>query len=287
MSEIVLPTFFLCGAPKSGTTSLYEYCAQHPSICMSRPKETQLFFKYYQKGIDWFTRECFGHYDGEFAIGEASVRNMMHKEVVAPRIKEHCRNPRLIFILRDPVERIWSHYRFEVNIGFLPPTADFSGLIRDETSEWRQEMIEMGMYHDQLSYYAELFPRNRMKVFLFRDLVEDAGEVMRRLFKFIGVDPTVEVDTETKHNSSDRLTNARLYRIIYRAWAPVKSFLPQRVLKNLFTLRSAVRGLFFQTKEKVDSPSMRREDRHYLKDLYTPENERLEEWLGRDVSHWT
>ncbi|MCS4136385.1 hypothetical protein GGP44_003063 [Salinibacter ruber] len=80
---------------------------------MSRPKETCFFFEDYEKGIGWFSNECFSHYDGEAAIGEASAGNMMHREV-APRIKTHCPNARLVFVLRDPVERIWSHYRFDM-----------------------------------------------------------------------------------------------------------------------------------------------------------------------------
>ena len=81
MSDRVLPTFFLCGAPKAGTTWLYEYCTEHPDVCMSRPKETGFFFEDYGKGIDWFSNECFHHYDGKPAVGEASAGNMMHREV--------------------------------------------------------------------------------------------------------------------------------------------------------------------------------------------------------------
>jgi hypothetical protein len=74
---------------------------------MSRPKETCFFFEDCEKGIDWFSNECFLHYDGEHAVGEASAGNGMHRKVT-PRIASHCPEAHLVFVLCDPVERIWS-----------------------------------------------------------------------------------------------------------------------------------------------------------------------------------
>jgi hypothetical protein len=82
MSNRVLPTFFLCSAPKAETTSLYEYCAEHPEVCMSRPKETGFFFENYEKGIDWFSETHFSHYQGEEVIGEASAGNMIQPSML-------------------------------------------------------------------------------------------------------------------------------------------------------------------------------------------------------------
>jgi hypothetical protein len=142
---------------------------------------------------------------------------MMHREV-APRIATHCPGARLVFVLRDPVERLWSHYRFDINVGNLPPTADFSELIRDEESDWRKVMVELGMYHDQLLNYADYFSRDQMRVFLFRTFADDTEYVVHQLFDFIGVDSSSEVDTEERHNESSRPTNARLYQALYRMW---------------------------------------------------------------------
>jgi hypothetical protein len=210
---------------------------------------------------------------------------MMHREV-APRIREHCPEARLIFVLRDPVERVWSHYRFDINVGLLPPTTDFSELIRDESSEWRQIMIGLGMYRDQLENYAEHFDREQMRIFLFRDFVEDTDRVVRCLFAFIGADPYAEANTEETHNESSHLTNATLYRLLYQAWHPLKRALPNQALDALFGIRSSIRGLFFASEEQ-ETPSMAAADRRYLSDLYMTPNAQLEKWLGRDLSHWS
>ena len=285
MSNSVLPTFFLCGAPKAGTTSLYEYCAEHPAVCMSRPKETGFFFEDYGRGIDWFSESYFSHYQGEEAIGEASAGNMMHQEV-APRIREHCPGARLVFVLRDPVERVWSHYRFDINVGFLPPTTDFSELIRDESSRWREIMVELGMYRNQLENYAEYFEHEQMQVFLFREFVEDTDRVVRHLFEFIGVDPEAEVNTGEVHNETSQLKSATLYRLLYQAWHPLKKTLPERALEALFGIRSSIRSLFFASGTQ-EAPSMKDTDRQHLGEIYNQPNARLEEWLERDLSHWT
>jgi hypothetical protein len=252
---------------------------------MSQPKETGFFFENYEKGIDWFSETHFSHYQGEKAIGEASAGNMMHREV-APRIREHCPEARLIFVLRDPVERVWSHYRFDINVGSLPPTADFSELIRDESSGWREIMIELGMYRDQLENYAEHFDREQMRVFLFRDFVEATDRVVGRLFEFIGVDPEAEVDTGEAHNETSHLKNAALYQLLYQAWHPLKKFLPARALEAMFGLRSSIRGLFF-TSGHQETPTIATADRRYLSDIYAIPNKQLENWIGCDLSHWS
>lgn len=210
---------------------------------------------------------------------------MLHREV-APRIKTHCPEARLIFVLRDPVERLWSHYRFDINVGNLPPTSDFSNLIRDEASEWREVMVELGMYRDQLAHYADHFSREQMKIFLFREFTSDTDAVVRRVFEFVGVNPDADIDTDARHNETSHLTNAGLYQLLYRTWAPVKSA-PAFIVERLFGLRSTVRGLFFQSEGKQEAPSMSTADRRYLREVYETPNARLEEWLGRDLTDWT
>lgn len=246
---------------------------------MSRPKETGFFFANYEKGLDWFSEKYFSHYDGESEVGEASAENMLYGSKVEPRIKQHFPEAKLIFVLRDPVERLWSQYRFEINVGYLPPTTDFSELIRDPASDWRQTMVEMGMYHEQLVRYADHFDDPQMRIFLFEDFVENTDEVVEQLFEFIGVDSEVEVETEKVHNESYHLRNAALYRSLYRVWEPVKQRLSNAAREALFGLRSTVRGWFFQS-DAVNKPALAEEDRQYLGELYARQNGKLEERLG-------
>lgn len=147
-------------------------------------------------------------------------------------------------------------------------------------------MVELGMYHKQLMRYAKYFNDEQIQIFLFRDFIENTRDVVRRLFDFIGVNPNLEVGTNERHNESSRLTNARLYQVLYRAWSPVKSVLPEMALERLFGLRSTVRSFFFRSGEET-KPSLKVADQKYLSDLYDQPNARLEAWLEHDLSHWT
>lgn len=278
--------FSICGAPKAGTTSLYAYLAQHPRVCLSRPKETGYFFENYDEGLEGFWQNHFDHCDEEVsAVGEASAGNMLHEEVPI-RLARHFPDARLVFLLRDPVRRLFSHYRFDINIGSLPPTTDFSKIIRDTENDWRQTMVELGMYYEQLRRYTDHFSRDQMRIFLFTDLVNETDVVVRDCCEFVGVDPSVEVRTDQAHNETNNLKHPELYRLLYSLWAPLKNRLSESAMDRLRAVRSAVRGLFFQSGHQ-ETPELEPHDRRYLAELYAEPNVRLQEWLGRDLSHWT
>lgn len=125
------PTLFICGAPRAGTTSLYQYLRQHPDVCMSRRKETGVFLENYDRGLEWLASNYLTHYDGESVVGESTTGHMQHPPS-ARRMGHDVPEARLVFILRDPVERIYSHYRFHRQSGRLTSDDRFSALIRDE-----------------------------------------------------------------------------------------------------------------------------------------------------------
>ena len=107
---MILPNFLVIGAQKAGTTALTKFLRQHPDVCFSRPKETWFFDKRYDRGLEWFASH-FEHYNGEQAIGEGTAR-LLQCEAAPERIANDLGNPRLICILRDPVDRAFSQYHF-------------------------------------------------------------------------------------------------------------------------------------------------------------------------------
>lgn len=106
----MLPNFLIVGAARAGTTSLYYYLKQHPDVFMSPKKEIDFFDvdKNFEKGLDWYER-YFEGYTGQKAIGEASPL-YMYLEKVPKRIAKVIPDVKLIFILRNPVDRAYSHY---------------------------------------------------------------------------------------------------------------------------------------------------------------------------------
>ena len=282
---MILPNFLICGAPKAGTTSLYEYLREHPDVRMSEPKETGFFFESYERGIAWFSKNHFANYDGEAAVGEASAGNMLHEEVPG-RIAEHVPDAKLIFVLRDPVERIYSHHNFDINIGTAPLQKTFSERVRED-SEWSEIMVELGMYHEQLLRYEEHFDASQMKIILYERFCDEQKQVLREVYEFIGVDPSFEPDTSTRHNVTRYPKSRTLHRLAYALWEPVEKRLGDAVLEKTRWLRSAVRNRLFQSGTDQEKPPMKPADRAYLRDIYREPNARLAEYLDRDLSHWT
>jgi len=101
--------FFILGAAKCGTSSLYYYLDQHPEILMSTPKETLFFEKEYHQGVDYFRSKYFPNYNGETFLGEARHRNL-YLPYIPDRLAKSFPDAKLIIMLRNPVDRAYSHY---------------------------------------------------------------------------------------------------------------------------------------------------------------------------------
>jgi hypothetical protein len=249
---------------------------------MSKRKETGVFLENYDKGLDWLAANYLTHYDGEAIMGESTTGHMQHPSS-ARRMAEAVPQARLVFLLRDPVDRIYSHYRFYRQNGRLSPKDSFSELIRDADSEWRQVQIDNGLYHKHLTRFERFFDRSQMAIFLFRDLKNEPRSVAQELYRFLEVDPNFSPDVSQSYNTGGIPRQEALYRLVQRVWGPVRQQLGIDILDATQPLRDRIRG--WLTKDSY--PSMSEADRAHLKELYREPNRRLEEWLGRDLSHWT
>jgi len=250
---------------------------------MSQRKETGIFLENYDKGLEWLASNYLTHYEGETVVGEATTGHMQH-EPSARRMAEAVSGAGLVFILRDPVERIHSHYRFHRQSGQLTAEDDFSELIRDEDSEWRHVHLDNGHYYRHLTRFEQFFNRSQMKILFFRDLKTDPLAVAREVYDFIGVDPSFAPDVSRHHNAGGMPRHEGLYRRLHRLWQPVRRRVGIDVLDATQGLRDRVRDWLTTEGETME---MNAEDRVYLRELYQEPNRRLEEWLERDLSHWT
>ncbi len=250
---------------------------------MSQRKETGVFLENYDKGLDWLIDNYLTHYDGESVTGEATTGHMQHPPS-ARRMAETVPEARLVFILRDPVERIYSHYRFHRQSGRLGPQDDFSTLIRDESSEWRQIQVDNGRYHKHLTRFETHFDRSQIKVLLLEDLKTNTTAIARELYDFAGVDPSFTPDLSRNHNEGGMPRHEGLYRAVQACWEPIRERLGIGMLDATQTLRDWVRT---QLTDPSECSTMSPMDRQYLRDLYQSPNRQLEEWLGAELSHWT
>lgn len=180
-----LPNFLIIGAMKAGTTSLYHYLREHPQVYMPSFKAPEFFAgrAHFKRGIEWYAKQFASAGPEAIAVGEASnvYTKYPHYEGVPKRIAEHIPEARLIYVVRDPIERIRSHYQTRAAEG--TEKAPFDHAIFDNPI-----YLDYSRYAFQLEQYLEYFPREQLLVITSEDLRGDRRTAVRKAFEFLGVD---------------------------------------------------------------------------------------------------
>jgi hypothetical protein len=277
-----LPSFILAGAPKCGTSSLWSYLRQHPDVFMPADKELFYFDFNYDRGVNWYEKQFEGHTD-EHAVGEATVW-YMRWSTVPERMHALLPDVKLIFVLRNPIDRARSNFWHDFRDGQYPFTMTFSEFIRSPIRDNRT-IISSGKYADHFQRFEQYFDREQFLILLFEDLKERPTESLQRIYEFIGVDPTFEPNTDDRLNVSWGFQYLDALRQVNRLFRPVKTVASETPLTWLWKNSRHFRQLFWA--KGTRPPAMSDEDRAYLRRLYSAPNARLSEYLDRDLSHWT
>lgn len=211
----VWPNLFVPGASKSGTTTLHHYLHQHPDIWMSADKETGFFSdderyitgkKYYlslfEKGKDCMYR------------GESSTGYMVRPQAII-RIKKDTFNPKFIFILRNPIDRVFSHYNWLMGNGFehRPFEQAFLSNIHQEVSFSTSEpyYYHYSCYGKWLSMYYETFGAENIHIIISEDLKKDPIKTLNTCFEFLNLPVTYQFQ-KIQLNETIVLKNPDFYR---------------------------------------------------------------------------
>lgn len=273
---MIWPNFFVVGAPKAGTTSLYEYLKPHPQIFLPVVKEPKYFTPQLRESVSLDRyRQLYEHAAGYPAIGDLTPFYLW--ESTAPgRIHEVAPNAKIIVMLRDPVARAFSHYLMAVSLGHDKATfAEALSRYNDrEAAEWylSSHYIEQGMYAEQIERYLRVFGAERVAVFLFDDLVSDPALTLTRMAEHLRIDPKpfAAGDYSEAHNT---FRKPRMPGAVHFIWKfGLNRLVPGPVRRKL--KRST---LLFDVKK----PTMDEESRRFLQELYEPEMVRLEKLLGK------
>lgn len=200
-----LPGFLILGAQKAGTTALYAYLRRHDDVTGPLWKEVSYFDRHWSRGESW--------YRGNFplrlrtrdsVVGEASPSYLFHP--LAPeRVRALVPDARLIAILRNPVDRAFSHYQHEVALGREPLSFE-AALDREDDrmageldrmladpryfshAWWNHTYRTRGNYAEQLERWLAVFPRDQLLVVLTDELRDATDDTYRRVLEFVGVE---------------------------------------------------------------------------------------------------
>src|SRR5215467_9662636 len=185
---MALPTFFIIGAPKAGTTSLHNYLSEHPQIQMSAVKEPNFFAPHLNPVDEQRRISQLDQYEQLFdpsvsVRGEASTPYAEYplRQGVPERIREQVPEAKFLYVVRDPVERTISHYNHMVaSEGERRPLEQALG----DLSDPRSPSICANLYGLQLELYLRQFPQERVMVVDQADLLGDRRSALRRVFAF-------------------------------------------------------------------------------------------------------
>ena len=284
--------FFIVGAPKAGTTSLYHYLNEHPKIIMSKEKEPDYFshealknqnIYYYNMQIDTEEKyhSLFNLERDDSILGEASVSYLFYEDVPA-KIKQYNKHAKIIIVLRNPIERAYSHYLMDFRLGLVQNT--FEEIIYRDSSVSKdfelhyQQYIEVSQYFSQIERYLKIFGKEKIHIIDYEDLQKDQEAVLKNIFLFLEVETDYQANIKKEYNtfSMSKYSIINWFYSFFFFRRIVKFLLPKKMLKIITTL-------FFQKNKK---PILSFDTRFYLQNLFKKDIQQLGVILNKDFSKW-
>jgi Sulfotransferase family len=312
---IYLPNFFIVGAPKAGTTSLYNYLDQHEQVYMSPLKEPNYFaselrlenfvaearprmaremrsLQQYLRGdlrekrfgglvSNWddYLR-LFKNVSDEIAIGEATPCYLWSR-TAARNIAERIPHAKIIINLRNPADRAFSQYLHMLTVGSTRRSfrqqIDANLHAEGEQLGPLRPLLEFGHYCEQIERYFKAFPRSQIHMSFYEDLEKDPASLMSSIFSFLGVDASRAIDMSTRYTEPriPKLLGATYYLKKWRIWPHLR--------RIALPLGPRARSWIHHPRAQL---SMDPADRAFLTDYYRKEVEKLAKLLNRDLSAW-
>lgn len=296
-----LPNFLIVGAAKCGTSTLYYHLRSHPQIFMSSIKEPHFFAcqnvdsnyrgigddrRPFIRTLDEF-EALFNDVTNEIAIGEASTDTLSSWQTSIPVVKSLLGDPRIIILLRNPVERAYSAYFHLVRenreyLSFEDALAAEEERIRDNWhSIWHY--ANRGLYYEMVKPFMDEF--SNVKVILTEDFHKNPQSILTQTCEFLCVDSNHQpANINIRYNTSG-IPRSHTINHLFVMKNPLQKFvrnIGHRLMteEGWVTFRDSLRARLMY------KPKMKQETREKLKNFYRDDIIRLQDLLHRDLSIW-
>jgi sulfotransferase family protein len=311
MNQAPAKHLIVAGVTRAGTTSLFNYLADHPAIQRSTIKETRFFMDHnglkrlhrFEEGV-----KAYGNYFPDCpadAVRLEATPDYLYRPAVASRIADSLPDVRVVVILREPIGRLISWRRYAIQNGLLDPGTTLTDYIQKqfeaeasgasgasgETLPQHMRSLQEGRYSQCLGAWVDAFGPSRLLVCNYRDLLDDPADVTRRICDSVGVDPGFyDSYTFDVHNASRRVRWPRVhaaYRsLIWRIKPHVHDKPAARAaLRGVRRSADTLLGRSGQGKGKPDASDVLSDaDRCRLEDYYRQEPTELARILK--LSRW-
>ena len=279
-----MPNLIIIGGLKCGTTSIHHYLGLHPEIQMSKPKELNFFCaeQTWDLGLDWYR----GRFDDRFPVrGESSPHytNQPRFTGVAERIREHVPDARLIYMVRDPISRMLSHWRHATGAGY-EERPEIEDVLCDPSTAY----VHRSQYWMQLQPYIENFEDRQISVITQEELQSDREGTMRKAFEFAGVDPgftSEQFDREWEKSTAKESDRYQFMEKLIKL-PGFRSF-----DRNFDRLPESMRWMVEKVVHDPEAPSapkpeLSEEAEARIKGCFTKDVAALKQFAGRDFAGW-
>ena len=302
----ILPNFIIGGVNNGGTSFLYSLLKQHPEIYMPRDMRPEPSFFYksweYGKGLEYYSTRWFSAAPkSAIAIGEKSTNYLFGGAKVAERIYQDLPKVRLIFILRNPMERAWANYRFTVlqgleDLPFEEALKQENQRIQGESGIWAEiqprNYTGRGFYAQKLKEFLSYFSRSQLLIIKSESFFSDTDSELKKIYEFLGVkDIGFRAQTPPTHTSLsviDPAVQKELRNYFGERFDPIveatrkelelTQFIQNREdIEAIQRLKSNMKG----KKDKIPASA-----RAYLSDLYADDMQDLQGIVDFDTSDW-
>jgi len=301
---MIKPNFIIVGSSASGTSFLTAGMVNHPEIYLPKKMrpEPHYFYKSweYEKSFeDYYLAKYFSEVKNEIAIGERSSSYMFGKEV-AKRMHKHLPDIKLIFMLRNPIERTYANYRYTVLEGLEPNS--FSDALKNEkkrienqTGIWKEiqpfNYTGRGLYFNQLKTFLNFYNRDQILILKSNDFGKSLQNDFNEVFTFLGVSKSFQV-TEPPRFSSFEVVNPKVQVELRNYFKDRFDLVVECIRKNedpSHTLENDKDQEMIQRMSanlKVGKTNMGDEERSYLQDYFKKDIKKLQTIVPFNLSDW-
>lgn len=281
----------IIGAQKAGTTSLKNYLGEHPQI-ITHPQEEFGYYKSNDEYAAGWDKACTRYFpmasEGKKVIAKSV--GLYRDEDALQRLHQQFPQVKLVFILRDPVERFISAYQMECTATGAPyePEKIAEQIRAGESHAFLDYLLYAGAYAHHLEMIYRVFPVSQVQLVRFSDLKKEPASICRALFHWLKVDADFIPDLQKVHNEGGTPRSKNMARTLN--WLKRESNPLKRITRKMFSTQRYHRMTSWIKQKNVKDGKQKLPVsdalNHALSDYYHPLNQQLHSLTPLDISHW-